>query len=127
MIDDIAVVLEECKMIFAELVLDGEIVTMDRLATGLATIAQLEQRLAFGDDDLDEDNASMATVDILTRSLADKKIAFQFADIAPEVLEAVYSACDSAEDNDLQGWEIDLIESRIVERHGGKKLLKSKG
>lgn len=125
MIDDIMATLEECKEIFAELVLEGEIVTMDRLATGLALITQLESRLNYGDIDL-EDVETNAAVSILQKNLGAAKEVFKFENIDPSVLEAVYSACDSAETGTLSGWEMDLIESRIVTAHGGKTLLTPK-
>ena len=47
----------------------------------------------------------------------------EFEGIDPSVLEAVYSACDSAENNKLEEWESDLIITRIVEKHSGARKL----
>lgn len=117
--------LEECQMVLSAVVVEAESQHAPNAAMLLAEIIQCIGRLedmAEHEGVFDPDDPVGNIIGaVIPKKEVRKPIAF--ADIHPEVLEAVYSACDSAEDQNLSEWEIDLIASRIVKNHHGARLL----
>lgn len=115
--------LEECQMVLSAVVVEGESAHSANAALLLAQIIQeIGRQEDMAEHDFDPDDP---VGNIIGAVIPKKEVRppLKFADVHPEVLEAVYSACDSAEDGNLSGWEIDLIESRIVKNHHHARLL----
>lgn len=117
--DHLISTIEFAKDAISEILIDGELVTTDKLAVALAMLVQLESRYQEGI--YEEDFVSNPTVALLSKRVPKDELTFEGID--PSVLEAVYSACDSAENNQLEEWESDLIITRIVEKHSGARKL----
>ncbi|ASD50474.1 hypothetical protein FDI24_gp192 [Acidovorax phage ACP17] len=117
--DHLLSTIETVKECLAELLIEGQMITTDRVAVALAMVVQLEARVMMGFDD--EESNMAPSIAILNKRLQEPPLEFEGID--PSVLSAVYSACDSAETNNLEDWEIDLIATRIVEAHNGQRKL----
>lgn len=121
--EEIIDLLEECQMVLSAIVVEG---TSEHATNAGIMLAQIVQSIGRMDDMAEHEfDPSDPAGNIVAAVIPKKQVRepMKFADIHPAVLEAVYSACDSAEDGNLSGWEIDLIESRIVTHHSNARLL----
>lgn len=109
--------MEECQMVLSAIVLEG---TSEHSKNAAIMLSQIIQDIGRWEDmesreyDPEDPANNIVSAVIPKGELLD---ALEMSDLHESVINAVCSACDSAERGTLAGWELDLIESRIVKHH----------
>lgn len=109
--------MEECQMVLSAIVLEGTSAHTTSAAIMLSQIIQdIGRREDMESREYDPDDPANNIVSAVIPK-GELLAPLEITDLHESVVNAVCSACESAERGTLAEWELDLIDSRIVTHH----------